>query len=85
MKIGYLAATIDFRTETKKNGLISRTKAFLSKLATQQSAAAAKQEPSLRQPFAGNKKQVTNNAEAEHPYSTYEVHSSEWAAEYNNP
>lgn len=84
MKIGYLAATAAYRTETKKKGLISRTKAFLLKLSSQQSVA-TQQEASLRQPFAGNKKPANNTAEAGHPYSTYEVLSSTWTSEYNNP
>ncbi|GGH56889.1 hypothetical protein HNQ91_000098 [Filimonas zeae] len=82
MKIGYLAATAAFRTETKRNsGLISRTKAFLAKLTSQQ--AAPQQEATLRQSYAGVRKPA--GTREEHPYSTYEVLSSTWASEYNNP
>jgi hypothetical protein len=82
MKIGYLAATAAFRTETKRSGLISRTKAFLAKL-TSQEAASQQQEASLRRSYAGVRKPA--GAKEEHPYSTYEVLSSTWTSEYNNP
>lgn len=83
MKLGYLAATAAFRTETKRSGLISRTKALLAKLTTQQAASQQQSAATLRQSYAGAKKQA--GTREEHPYSTYEVLSSTWASEYNNP